>query len=95
MDLPEIIKTWGAGRFAITGIAVLGSVYGMYNNKSIILNDDKSLQSILPLWILAIIMITFLLHVALKSYDKKNQWGASLSSLSLMALCIWVPISLK
>lgn len=95
MELPEIFNKYGKMVFLLTSVIVMVTFYIMYNNKSIKINDDKANKSILPLWIFTIIMITFLLTAASESYQEKYQWGACLSSLITLGLCIWVPISLK
>ena len=81
--------------FMLVSLIMLSTFYGLYHNKSIKMDDNKALQSILPLWILVILMVGFLLDTATTSYGEANHWYACLSSLATLCLSGWTLYSLK
>ena len=93
--LVQFFDRWGWMTFMLVSLIMLSTFYGLYHSKSIKFDDNKSLQSILPLWICVIIMIGFLLNTATTSYGESNHWFACLSSLTTLGLSGFALYSLK
>ena len=93
--LVQFFDRWGWMTFMLVSLIMLSTFYGLYHNKSIKMDDNKALQSILPLWILVILMVGFLLDTATTSYGEANHWYACLSSLATLCLSGWTLYSLK
>ena len=80
--------------FGLLGLLILSVYYGSFSKKPINMNDNKTLQFILPLWILTIITIGYLLHTATYSNLEYSYWLTGLSSVATLALSAWAMFSI-
>ena len=88
-----IFTTWFS--FGLIALIILSVFYGIYSDKTIKMNDNKSLQSILPLWKFVIITIGYLLNAASTSTLPFSSLLTSFSSFVILGLSTWVLISIQ